>query len=82
MLTLMKESIYTDVVRPILDNKCIKCHNQNKSNGKLRLTDQEQMLLVENLTHFIPSNSNESLYSYLELLLIINYICHPKEINN
>ena len=28
-------NMYTDVVRPILDNKCIKCHNQNKSNGKL-----------------------------------------------
>ena len=62
-------NMYSDVVRPILDNKCIKCHNQNKSNGKLRLTDQEQMLFGgKSGPILIPSNSNESLlYSYLEL---------------
>ena len=37
-------SLYNSVVMPILDNKCVKCHNQNKSKGDLILNSQEAML--------------------------------------
>ena len=75
-------NMYSDVVRPILDNKCIKCHNQNKSNGKLRLNDQEQMVFGgKSGPIFIPSNSNGSrLYSYLELP--IDHKLHMPPIGN
>ena len=29
---------------PILDNKCVKCHNQNKSKGDLMLNSKEAIL--------------------------------------
>ena len=32
------------VVMPILDNKCVKCHNQNKSKGDLIMNSKEAIL--------------------------------------
>ena len=32
-------NIYVDVVQPVLDSKCVSCHNQNKSKGGLVLSD-------------------------------------------
>ena len=62
-------NMYSDVIRPILDNKCVKCHNQNKSNGKLLLTNQQQIIVGgKSGPIFIPFNSSESrFYSYLNL---------------
>ncbi|MCG8309797.1 MAG: hypothetical protein MI975_20545 [Cytophagales bacterium] len=32
-------NVYKDIVQPIFDNKCVACHNPNKSKGGLVLTD-------------------------------------------
>ena len=36
--------IYAHIVQPILDNKCVSCHNPNKEKGELLLTDYSSLL--------------------------------------
>lgn len=36
--------IYEDVIKPILNNKCVSCHNPKKSKGKLMLYNEEVIL--------------------------------------
>lgn len=36
--------IYRHIVQPILDNKCVSCHNPNKEKGELLLTDYITLL--------------------------------------
>lgn len=37
-------SAYTDIIRPILANKCYSCHSSQKQKGKLRLDTKEYIL--------------------------------------
>ena len=37
-------ALYSHVIQPILDNKCVKCHNQNKSKGGLILDSQNAII--------------------------------------
>lgn len=39
-----KAKFYSDLVQPILENKCYSCHNASKQKGKLRLDDPEHIL--------------------------------------
>ena len=32
-------NIYTHIVQPVLDRKCVSCHNENKAKGELILSD-------------------------------------------
>lgn len=32
-------NIYTHIVQPVLDRKCVSCHNENKAKGELMLSD-------------------------------------------
>lgn len=36
--------VYRDVIQPILDAKCISCHNKNKNNGGLILTSHRDLM--------------------------------------
>ncbi len=36
--------LYTHIVQPILDKKCVSCHNENKSKGELLLTGFEGLV--------------------------------------
>jgi hypothetical protein len=36
-------NIYRQIIQPILDSKCVSCHNANKSKGKLVLTDHASL---------------------------------------
>ena len=36
--------VFTDLVKPILDNKCIGCHNSKKAKGELIMETQEQLV--------------------------------------
>ncbi|MEN7547416.1 c-type cytochrome domain-containing protein [Rapidithrix thailandica] len=36
--------LYTDVIQPILTNKCVSCHGSNKMKGELRLDAKEWIL--------------------------------------
>jgi len=61
--------LYSQVIQPILDNKCVKCHNQNKSKGGLILNSQNAILKGGEsgviLTAFDPAGSH--LYNYPNL---------------
>lgn len=61
--------LYSQVVQPILDNKCVKCHNQNKSKGGLILDSKNSILKGgesgEILTAYNPTSSH--LYNYPNL---------------
>ncbi|MEO1485542.1 MAG: c-type cytochrome domain-containing protein [Bacteroidota bacterium] len=37
--------VFNDIVQPILDQKCVSCHNQGKAKGDLLLTSQKDLLL-------------------------------------
>ena len=39
--TFRELTLYGGVVQPILDLKCVSCHNQKKSKGELLLNDYE-----------------------------------------
>ena len=62
-------NLYTSIVMPILDNKCVKCHNQNKSKGDLILNSKESILKGGEsgsiLVTFDPESSH--LYNYPNL---------------
>ena len=62
-------NLYTQVIHPILDSKCVKCHNQNKLKGGLILDSKYSILKGgesgEILTTFNPTASH--LYNYPNL---------------
>jgi uncharacterized membrane protein/mono/diheme cytochrome c family protein len=39
-----KAVVYRDLVEPVLQEKCVKCHNPRKSKGKLRLDGYEMLV--------------------------------------
>ncbi|QLG43980.1 FN3 associated domain-containing protein [Costertonia aggregata] len=39
-----KALVYNDIVQPIFDAKCVSCHNTKKTEGKLLLTSQAEIL--------------------------------------
>lgn len=54
--------VYTDVIQPILDRKCVTCHNRNKFKGELLLTDSLGLLAGgKSGPLFIPGNGAASL---------------------
>ncbi len=36
--------VYTDLVQPILNDRCVECHGQSKTEGELRLDTPEQLM--------------------------------------
>ncbi len=61
--------VFDDVIHPILDQKCVQCHNAQKSKGNLRMDTKE--LLLKGGEHgkiVVAGNANESeLYERLVL---------------
>ena len=39
-----KAMVYGDIVKPIMDAKCVSCHNTNKTKGGLLMTSKEELL--------------------------------------
>ena len=62
-------NLYNSVVMPILDNKCVKCHNQNKSKGDLMLNSKEAILKGGESGSILVSfdSSSSHLYNYPNL---------------
>ena len=77
-----KDSVnfYSEVVRPIIDNKCVKCHNPSKSRGGLLMNNRENLLKGgKSGKIFLANNSLESnLYNYLLLPLDDDLHMPPK----
>ena len=63
--------VFNQVISPILDSKCVKCHNINKSKGELMLTSVEQILKggEDGKILEISSSDKSRLYTYLNLPL-------------
>lgn len=61
--------IFNQVISPILDSKCVKCHNTGKSKGNLMLSSIDKILLGGEKGQIIKLNSSvdSRLYTYLNL---------------
>ena len=61
--------VFNQVISPILDSKCVKCHNTGKSKGNLMLSSIDKILLGGEKGKIIKSNSSvdSRLYTYLNL---------------
>ncbi|WP_350292829.1 chitobiase/beta-hexosaminidase C-terminal domain-containing protein [uncultured Croceitalea sp.] len=55
-----KALVYNDIVQPILDNKCVSCHNPKKTEGKLLLTGQQELLLGGESGSLLDSSASET----------------------
>jgi len=55
-----KALVYNDIVQPILDNKCVSCHNPNKIKGGLVMTNKEQLLLGGDSGSLLSAEEGES----------------------
>jgi hypothetical protein len=55
-----KALVYNDIVQPILDNKCVGCHNPNKIKGGLVMTNKEQLLLGGDSGSLLTADEGES----------------------
>lgn len=39
-----EKPLYSSVIQPIIDQKCVKCHNSKKSNGKLKMHNSKELM--------------------------------------
>ncbi len=61
-VTLDQAIVYADVIQPILERKCVTCHNENKLKGELLLTDSAGLMAGgKSGALFVPGNSEASL---------------------
>ena len=63
--------VFNQVITPIFDSKCVKCHNINKSKGDLMLTSVDQIMKGGEYGKIIEVNDSDKsrLYTYLNLPL-------------
>ncbi|HYE31116.1 MAG TPA: c-type cytochrome domain-containing protein, partial [Methylomirabilota bacterium] len=56
------ERHFTDIVKPLLDSRCISCHGPDKVKGALRLDSREAILKGgDNGPSIVPGKPSESL---------------------
>ena len=62
LITNLDEAVlYTDIVHPILDSRCVSCHNPDKKKGELMMHTADALLAGgENGDIFEPGNPEES----------------------
>ncbi|QNL50605.1 hypothetical protein H8S90_03085 [Olivibacter sp. SDN3] len=73
--------VYSDIVQPLLQNRCYSCHGSEKQKGKLRLDTRDFMLKGgEEGVALVPGNVEESEMIRRLLLPVSNeYHMPPKE---
>ncbi len=79
---LWEESdLYAQVVQPILNNRCLSCHNPKKSKGDLHLNNPEGILNGGENGEVIKSHDIKNSPLYARLVLPIDHEDHmpPKE---
>ncbi len=64
-------NLYTEVVRTILDNKCVKCHSQSKTKGGLLLVSEQDILKGGKSGNILVANNalESHMFNYLTLPL-------------
>ncbi|TQO39753.1 putative membrane protein [Arenibacter algicola] len=73
--------LYTDLVQPILNNKCVSCHNSNKEKGELQLEEENGILKGGENGAVIEPNDPEKSSLYARLILPLDHEDHmpPKD---
>jgi len=73
--------LYTDVVQPILNNKCVSCHNAKKEKGELQLEEENGILKGGENGAIIETNDPENSSLYARLILPLEHEDHmpPKD---
>ncbi len=73
--------VFRDVIQPILNEKCLNCHNANRAKNDLILTDYQSIMKGgETRDAIVAGNAEKSLF-YKYVLLPMNDSLHmpPKE---
>ncbi len=53
--------VFRDIIQPVLNEKCVNCHNPNKKKGGLLLTGYQELRKGgENGSAFVPGNADSS----------------------
>lgn len=63
-----KAKVYADIIQPILDNKCVSCHNPSKIKGGLLMNSKENLLAGGDSGSILDSISNEEAPRILQRL--------------
>jgi len=73
--------LYTDLVQPILNTKCISCHNSKKEKGKLQLEEENGILKGGEDGAVIEPNDPKNSALYARLVLPLEHEDHmpPKD---
>ena len=73
--------VFRDVIQPILNEKCLNCHNANRAKGDLILADYENILNGgETRDAIVTGNAQKSLlYKYIMLPMSDSLHMPPKE---
>jgi len=69
-------NLYVEVVRPILDNKCVKCHNQSKTKGELLLVSEQDILKGGKSGDILVANNSLKSHLYNNLVLPLEEDLH------
>ncbi|WP_136467028.1 DUF2231 domain-containing protein [Flagellimonas onchidii] len=64
-----KALVFSEIVQPIIQKKCVSCHNQGKSKGELLLTSQKELL---------AGGESGSLFDSLEVEQTSRFMHHLK----
>ncbi|MET2984675.1 c-type cytochrome domain-containing protein [Aureibaculum conchae] len=64
-----EKELYEDVIHPIINNKCVSCHNPKKSKGDLALNTFDAILLGGENGEVIVSNNTEKSELHRRLVL-------------
>lgn len=68
--------IYTHIVHPILDNKCISCHGPDKAKGGLRMDSIEAMFEGGDEEECLVPGNLEASFMITSIMLPIDDDCH------
>lgn len=73
--------VFRDVIQPILNEKCLNCHNSNRAKNDLILADYESIMTGgKNRNTVVPGNAQKSLlYKYVMLPMNDSLHMPPKE---
>jgi len=73
--------LYTDLVQPILNNRCVSCHNSKKEKGELQLEEENGILKGGENGEVIALNDPEKSSLFARLILPLEHEDHmpPKD---
>ena len=64
-----EKPLFSSVIQPIIDQKCVKCHNSKKSNGKLRMHNTKEFMKGGKSGSIINNDTPEISEMYIRIHL-------------